>query len=78
MSRINVTCRLDADEVAFIDSIASATERDRSYYIKKAISEFVTLQRYQIEEIQKAIREADAGQFVTDEKMNATWTALGA
>jgi predicted transcriptional regulator len=78
MSRVNVTCRLEEDDVAFIDQIASSTERDRSYYIKKAVHNFVMSEREMLEEIEKAIAEADRGEFVSEADMNATWTELGA
>jgi predicted transcriptional regulator len=78
MERVNVTCRLAADEIAFIDAMAIATERDRSYYIKKAVNNFVLSQRELIEEIDKAIAEADAGRFATDEQVSATFAKLGA
>ena len=78
MERVNVTCRLAADEIAFIDSMAVATERDRSYYIKKAVSDFVMSQREMLEEIDKALAEADAGRFATEEQVNATFAKLGA
>jgi RHH-type transcriptional regulator, rel operon repressor / antitoxin RelB len=78
MERINVTCRLSADEVAFIDAMAKATERDRSYFIKKAVSNFVLSQREMLEEIDKAIADADAGHFATKEQVNETFSKLGA
>jgi predicted transcriptional regulator len=78
MERINVTCRLSADEVAFIDAMAEATERDRSYFIKKAVSNFVLSQREMLEEIDKALADADAGHFATEEQVNKTFSKLGA
>jgi RHH-type rel operon transcriptional repressor/antitoxin RelB len=77
MERLNVTCRLPADDVRFLDSLASATERDRSYLIKKAVEEFIVSQRWQLEEIDRSIAEADAGRFATDEQVEAAFDELG-
>lgn len=75
--KVNVTVRLDQDTVAFLDKLAEAEDRDRSYLIKQAVANFVQLHRWQIEEIKKAVAEADAGQFLTDEESAAFMEELG-
>lgn len=76
MEKVNVTCRLDKDDVAFLDKLAELTERDRSYLIKKAVSDYVALHKWQIEEVEKALVEADAGQFATDKEVRSTFSEL--
>jgi predicted transcriptional regulator len=44
-----------------IDAIAEATNRDRSFVINEALSGYIDVYRWQVEHIQDAIREADAG-----------------
>lgn len=78
MERVNVTCRLPVDDVQFLDRMAEVTERDRSYLIKKAVEEYITSQRWQLEEIDRGIAEADAGDFATDEEVEAAFRELGA
>lgn len=73
MEKVNVTCRLDAKDVAFLDKLAEATERDRSYLIKKAVAEYIALQRWQIEEIEQALQEAEAGDFASDKEVRAVF-----
>ena len=73
MEKVNVTCRLDAKDVAFLDKLAEATERDRSYLIKKAVAEYIALQRWQIEEIEQALKEAEAGDFASDKEVRAVF-----
>jgi RHH-type transcriptional regulator, rel operon repressor / antitoxin RelB len=76
--KISVTVRLDPEDVAFLDQLAQVEERDRSYLIKKAVSNFVKLHRWRIEEIEKAVKEADAGLFAADEEVDemfSKWTA---
>jgi len=73
MEKVNVTCRLDAQDVAFLDKLAEVTERDRSYLIKKAVADYIALHRWQIEEIEQAIKEADEGQFASDKEVRAAF-----
>lgn len=76
--KVSVTVRLDQEDVAFLDRIAEVEDRDRSYLIKQAVANFIRLHRWQIEEIEKAVKEADAGLFATDEEveeMFSKWTA---
>jgi predicted transcriptional regulator len=77
MDKVNVTVRLEADKVAFLDELAKNFDRDRSYLIKEALDSSIALHRWQIEEIHKGIAEADAGSFVPHdevERLLAKWT----
>ena len=76
MERLNVTCRLPMEDVQFLDSMAEATERDRSYHIKKAVEEYIVSHRWQLDEIDKGIAEADAGQFVSAAEVKAAFDEL--
>jgi predicted transcriptional regulator len=76
MEKINVTCRLASDDVALLDRLADSMERDRSYLIKKAVSDYLALHRWQIEEVEKALKEAQAGDFATDKQVKAMFTEL--
>lgn len=76
MERINVTCRLPAQDVAFLDRIATALERDRSYLIKKAVEEYIESQRWLIEQVEKSIAQADAGEFASDADVKAAFAEL--
>jgi RHH-type rel operon transcriptional repressor/antitoxin RelB len=76
--KVSVTVRLDPDTISFLDRLAELQDRDRSYFIKQAVSNFIQLHRWQVEEIEKAIKEADAGAFASDDEVNemfAKWTA---
>ena len=67
-----LTLRLDSKLKKKLDKLAKATERSRSYLAAEAIREFVALNEWQIEEIKKGLREADAGDFASDEEMEQT------
>jgi predicted transcriptional regulator len=76
MKKVNVTCRLESEAVAFLDAIGKNLDRDRSYLIKDAVNRYIEMQRWQIEETKKAIAEADAGDFASDEEVNAMFSEL--
>ncbi len=77
MDKINITVRLDADKIAFLDQLADNFDRDRSYLIRQAIDSYIALHRWQIDEVKQALAEADAGDFLTDEESEAFLTELG-
>jgi RHH-type rel operon transcriptional repressor/antitoxin RelB len=76
--KVSVTVRLDPDTISFLDNLAELQDRDRSYLIKQAVSNFIRLHRWQVEAIEKAVKEADAGDFASDEEVNemfSKWTS---
>lgn len=77
MEKVNVTVRLEKQAVEFLDQLGKSMDRDRSYLIKEAVRSYISLHQWQIEEIKKAIAEADAGDFTPAEEMDALfkkWT----
>lgn len=73
MARDVVTVRLDAEKRAALDALASATDRDRSYLINEAIDAYLDVHRWQIAHIGKGVRQAEAGDFATDEEVAAAF-----
>ncbi len=76
MEKSNVTVRLDADKIAMLDQLAKADDRDRSYMIKVAIDQYLAHHLWRIEEIKKAVAEADAGYFASDEEIAAAFAVF--
>jgi predicted transcriptional regulator len=58
---------------AELDALAKSTGRNRNALVEEAIRRFIDVQRWQIADIEQAIQEADAGDFASDEEMNALW-----
>ena len=72
-----VTVRVTPETVAYLDELAAVQDRDRSYLINEALEQYVAHRRWMVEEIKKAMAEADAGDFVPDDEMEemlAKWT----
>jgi len=76
MSKENVTFRLDSDRRDALDAIAAGLDRDRSYIINEAITLYLELHQWQIEEICQGIAEADSGDFATPDEVQAMFTQL--
>ncbi|MGJ5631793.1 CopG family ribbon-helix-helix protein [Nostoc sp. CALU 1950] len=76
MSKENITFRIDSDRKAALDAIAIHCNCDRSYIINEAVAAYLEMHQWQIEEIQKGIAEADAGEFASDEEVKATFARL--
>lgn len=76
MKKVNVTCRLDSEAVAFLDTLGANLDRDRSYLIKDAVSQYIRLHAWQIEEIKKGLEEADRGEFASDEEVERLFDEL--
>ncbi len=66
-----VTLRLDGSLTGKLDKLARATRRSRSFLAAEAIRDYVDLNSWQIEEIHKALAEADRGEFATEIRSKA-------
>ena len=54
--------------------MAKTTDQPASRLAADAISSFVEIQEWQIREIENGLREADAGDFASDEEVAAVFT----
>ena len=68
---ISVTARIPVADKERLDRLAEASGRTRGFLISRAIQDYLANQAWQIEEIAKAVEEADAGDFDTEEETNA-------
>ena len=71
-----ITFRLDDDKLQILDQIASAMDRDRSYVLNEAVEDYLEVQQWQLEGIDRAIAEADAGSFASEEEVRAAFDAF--
>ena len=66
-----LTLRVPVEVKDQLDKLADATHRSKSYLAGEAIRQYLDLQAWQIGEIQQAIAEADAGDFASDDEVEA-------
>ena len=72
----SMSMRLPDELFNQLGDIAEATGRTKTFLAVQAIRNLVEQEAWQIAEIKKAIAEADAGDFATDEEMrelDAKW-----
>jgi len=64
-----VTVRVPVAVRERLDALAHPTKRSRSFLCAEALVEYLDTQTWRIEEIEKAVNEADAGDFATEEEL---------
>ena len=74
--KVNVTCRIAGDRVALLDKLGTHYDRDRSYLVNQAVEGFLAMHEWQIAEIERALKEAEAGDFATDAEVRETFKKL--
>jgi predicted transcriptional regulator len=62
-----ISFRMPAKTVASLDTLASEMDRDRSYLLNEAVENYLDLNRYQMELVEKGIAAAKRGEFVEHE-----------
>ena len=73
MSKETVTFRIEAEKREALDAIAELMDRDRSYVITEAINAYLEVNQWQIEHIKEGLRQADAGEFASDDEVAAAF-----
>lgn len=68
-----ITFSLDAEKRKAIDEIALLLERERSDILNDAIDAYLQVQQWQLEHIKEGLRQADAGEFATEEEVAAAF-----
>ncbi len=62
-----ISFRVDADRIEALDALAENLERDRSYLLKEAVENYLELNEYHVNLIEKGRKAAKAGKFVAHE-----------
>jgi RHH-type transcriptional regulator, rel operon repressor / antitoxin RelB len=66
-----VTLRLDDEVKNKLEKLAESTHRSRSFLAAEAIKAYVESNDWQVTEIQQALKEAEAGDFSSQDEVNA-------
>lgn len=73
MNKQTVSFRLDAQRRKALDAIAAGLDRDRTYVLNEAISNYLEVHQWQAEHIKEGLRQANAGQFAKDADVAAAF-----
>ncbi len=72
-----MTIRVDRKTKSRLEKLAKAMDRTKSYVAAEAIRAYIDLNEWQIAEIKAALKEAEAGDFASEEEVRAVmrkWT----
>ena len=72
-----MSVRLSEDLSEQLEALAKATGRTKSFLAGQAIRDFISREAWQIAETQQAIIEAERGDFVSDDEMQARFKRMG-
>ena len=72
-----MSIRLDTKLKSRLDKLSAATRRSKSFLAAEAVREFVELNEWQIEDIKAAVKEADAGDFSSDQEVLTVFNKWG-
>ncbi|WP_020210956.1 CopG family ribbon-helix-helix protein [Gilvimarinus chinensis] len=68
-----MTIRLEPELKQRLDQLAEATHRSKSFLATEALRDFIELNEWQIQEIKEAFKEADNGEFASDQDVKRTF-----
>jgi predicted transcriptional regulator len=72
-----MTIRLAPEIKSRLDKLSAATNRSKSFLAAEAVREFIEVNEWQIEEIKKAVKEADSDDFASDQEVRAVFNKWG-
>lgn len=73
-----LSLRVPQNMIEQLGLLADATGKSRNFLAVQAMKDFIEREAWQVAEIQEAIKEADAGDFATDEEVRtikAKWSS---
>jgi predicted transcriptional regulator len=77
MTAKTINVRLPEALYKQIEELAKATDRTKSFLAVDALTQYVQSESWQIQDIHKAIKEADAGEFATDQQVKDVFGKYG-
>ena len=76
MSQENFTFLLDSEKKEALKAIATVTDRDLTYVLNEAIASYLENYQWLLDEINKGVAEAEAGDFASDDEVQAVFAEL--
>lgn len=71
-----ISFRIDETKRDKLDLIADGQKRDRSFIINEAIDNYLDVYNWQIEHIKKGLKQADKGEFATEDDVKKTFASF--
>ncbi len=71
-----VTFRIATEAREELDALDRIVSRDRSSLINEAVNAYLVVHRWQVAHINDGNRQADAGEFATDQEVRAAYASF--
>jgi len=71
---VTVGARVPREMRDELDRLVKSTGRNRNALVEEALRRFIEAGKWQLADIEAGLREADAGDFASDEEMQALWS----
>lgn len=75
MTSAVLSFRCDQEMASKLDLLAAATERDRQYHLKRALTRYLETESWQLQSIAEGVADADAGNLTNLASVKARWAA---
>ncbi|WP_299204611.1 CopG family ribbon-helix-helix protein [uncultured Amphritea sp.] len=72
-----ITIHMEAELKQRLEKLSDVTNRSKSLLATEALRDFIELNEWQIQEIKDAIKEADSGEFATDQDVTKSFAKWG-
>ncbi|WP_373487460.1 CopG family ribbon-helix-helix protein [Blastomonas sp.] len=72
-----LTVRIAPAKRRKLDKLATARKVDRSAVITAALDQYLAFEQWQIERIKEGLRQADAGEFATEDEVRKVFARFG-
>jgi predicted transcriptional regulator len=76
MSEESFTFLLDSKKKEALKAIATVTDRDLTYVLNEALASYLDIYQWLLDEINKGVAEAEAGDFASDDEVQAVFVKL--
>lgn len=71
-----MTFPIDSEKKEALKAIATVMDRDLTYVLNEAITSYLEIYQWLVDEIKKGVAEAEAGDFASDNEVQAVFTKL--
>jgi len=73
MPKQNVNFKTETAKVKALDRLAASMRRDRTFLLNEAVDQYLSVQEYQLREIEKGLAEVKAGKAEDYEAVKVSW-----
>ena len=73
MPKQNVNFKTDSAKVRALDRLGASMRRDRTFLLNEAVDQYLAVQKYHLQEIEKGLAQVRAGKTQDYEAVKASW-----